>query len=123
MSKKYCKNNNGKTQVHSGTWVFLFGDFKVFSSIKERKQISMWIKTLTLTEIWIEDKILHPKFGFGVVEDTIAYEYISQKIYVHFDDDTYHVFDSKEVCKIIHGIAHPYSKKMILEITLLKKYI
>ena len=59
----------------------------------------------------IGDEILHPKRGFGTVEDAIPHDYWTQKIYVRFEDRSYGVFGAKDICKIVDGIAIPYKAK------------
>lgn len=59
----------------------------------------------------IGDKILHPKRGFGTVEDAIPHDYWTQKIYVRFEDKSDGVFDAKYICKIVDGVAIPYKSK------------
>ena len=59
----------------------------------------------------IGDEILHPKRGFGIVEDAIPHDYWMQKIYVRFEDKSDGVFDAKDICKIVDGVAIPYKTK------------
>lgn len=59
----------------------------------------------------IGDEVLHPKQGFGVVFDTIICDYTTQKLYVLFEDNSEGVFNSKELCKIVEGVAIPYHRK------------
>ena len=59
----------------------------------------------------IGDEILHPKRGFGIVEDAIPHDYWTQKIYVRFEDRSDGVFDAKDICKIVDGVAIPYKTK------------
>lgn len=59
----------------------------------------------------IGDGVLHPKGGFGTVEDVIPHDYWTQKIYVRFEDWSDGVFDAKDICKIVDGIAIPYKTK------------
>lgn len=59
----------------------------------------------------IGDEILHPKRGFGIVEDAIPHDYVTQKIYVRFEDMSVGVFDAKDICKIVDGVAIPYKTK------------
>lgn len=59
----------------------------------------------------IGDEILHPKRGFGIVKDTIPYDCWTQKIYVHFEDQSDGVFTTKDICKIVNGVAIPYQTK------------
>lgn len=53
----------------------------------------------------VGDEVLHPKLGFGVVFDTIVYDYTTQKLYVLFEDNSEGVFISKELFKIVDGIV------------------
>lgn len=59
----------------------------------------------------VGDEILHPKRGFGIVHDTIPHDYWTQKIYVRFEDQSDGVFDAKDLCKIVNGVAIPYHTK------------
>lgn len=59
----------------------------------------------------IGDEILHPKRGFGIVEDAIPHDYWTQKIYVRFEDKSDGVFDANDICKIVDGVAIPYKTK------------
>ena len=57
------------------------------------------------------DEVLHPKRGFGIVEDTIPHDYWTQKIHVRFEDQNDGVFEAKDLCKIVNGIVFPYSTR------------
>ena len=57
------------------------------------------------------DEVLHPKRGFGVVDDAVPYGYWGQKVYVIFDDHTEGIFKTEELCKVSNGVVIPYSKK------------
>lgn len=57
------------------------------------------------------DKVLHPKRGFGTVEEAILDGYWTQKIYIRFEDQSDGVFDTKDICTIVNGVAIPYKMK------------
>jgi predicted SprT family Zn-dependent metalloprotease len=61
----------------------------------------------------VGDKILHPKRGFGIVNDTIPHDYWTQKLYVRFEDHTDGVFDAQDLCKMVDGVAIPYCNKRL----------
>lgn len=42
---------------------------------------------------------------------TIPHDYWTQKIYVRFEDGSDGVFDAKDICKIVDGVAIPYKTK------------
>lgn len=75
---------------------------KTLARIKERNPYAYYE---------IGDEILHPKRGFGIVEDTIPHDYWTQKIYVRFEDRSDGVFDAKDICKIVDGVAIPYKTR------------
>lgn len=52
-----------------------------------------------------------PREDFGTVEDAIPHNYWTQKIYIHFEDKSDGVFDAKDICKIVDGVAIPYKTK------------
>jgi len=76
--------------------------FKTLNRIKERNPNAYYE---------IGDEVLHPKRGFGTVEDAIPHDYWTQKIYVRFEDDSDGVFDAQDICKIVDGVAIPYKTK------------
>lgn len=76
---------------------------KALSRIKERNPDAYYE---------IGDEILHPKRGFGIVEDVISHDYWTQKIYVRFEDQSDGVFVAKDICKIVDGVAIPYKTKL-----------
>ena len=51
----------------------------------------------------IGDEVLHPRIGFGIVQDAIPHDRWTQKIHVHFENNTDGVFTAKELCKVING--------------------
>lgn len=51
----------------------------------------------------IGDEVLHPRIGFGVVQDAIPYDRWTQKIHVHFENNTDGVFIAKDLCKVVDG--------------------
>lgn len=61
----------------------------------------------------VGNKVLHPHRGFGIVEDTIPFSYWTQKILVRFEDQTEGVFESKDLCKIVDGVAIPFQTKSL----------
>jgi predicted SprT family Zn-dependent metalloprotease len=69
---------------------------KTLTRIKERNPYAYYE---------IGDEILHPKRGFGIVEDAIPHDYWTQKIYVRFEDKSDGVFDANDICKIVDGVA------------------
>ena len=75
---------------------------KTLTRIKERNPYAYYE---------IGDEILHPKRGFGIVEDAIPHDYWTQKIYVRFEDKSDGVFDANDICKIVDGVAIPYKTK------------
>lgn len=56
----------------------------------------------------IGDEVLHPKKGFGFVQEAIPNDYWTQDLYIQFEDRTEGVFNSKDVCKIVAGKAVLY---------------
>ena len=56
----------------------------------------------------INDNVLHPKFGFGKVIETVPCNFITQKMLVEFEDKTRNVFEAKDLLKMIDGCAYPY---------------
>ncbi len=61
----------------------------------------------------IGNEVIHPKRGFGIVKDTIPFSYWTQKILVRFEDQTDGVFESKDLCKIVDGVAIPFQTKSL----------
>lgn len=56
------------------------------------------------------DRVLHPRRGFGSVVKAIPHSFTSQKILIKFEDDTEDVFEAREICKMINGVAVPFRK-------------
>ena len=56
----------------------------------------------------IGDEVLHPKKGFGFVQEAIPNDYWTQDLYIQFEDRTEGVFNSKDVCNIVAGKAVLY---------------
>lgn len=57
------------------------------------------------------DWILHPKRGFGVVQDAIPYDYCEQKVYVRFEDRSAGVFNTKDLYRLVDGKAVSCAKR------------
>ena len=60
----------------------------------------------------VGDQVFHSQHGHGIVLETIPCNYWTQKIYVKFDDHTDGVFTAKAICKIVDGIAIPFSSNI-----------
>lgn len=60
----------------------------------------------------VGDRIYHPQLGQGIVMETIPCNYWTQKIHVKFDDLTDRVFTAKAICKMVDGIAIPFSSNI-----------
>lgn len=75
---------------------------KTLSRIKERN-LDAYYET--------GDGVLHPKRGFGPIEDVIPHDYWMQKIYVRFENQSDGVFNVKDICKIVDVVAIPYKTK------------
>lgn len=73
--------------------------FKALARIKEQNPNAYYE---------IGNEIFHPKIGFGIVKDTVPHTRWTQKIYVQFEDQSEGVFDAKDICKIVDGVAIPY---------------
>lgn len=58
----------------------------------------------------VGDRVFHPQRGYGDVVETIPCNYWTQKMYVQFDDHTDGVFTAKAICKMVNGVAVPFSK-------------
>ena len=58
------------------------------------------------------DEVLHPKRGFGIVRDAVPFDYNIQKVYICFEDKSDGVFCSKDLCKMVDGVAIPYNSKL-----------
>lgn len=67
---------------------------KLLNRIKERNPNAFYE---------IGDEVLHPRIGFGIVQDAIPHDRWTQKIHVHFENNTDGVFTAKELCKVING--------------------
>ena len=57
----------------------------------------------------IGDQVFHPQHGYGTVLETIPCNYWTQKMYVKFDDHSEGVFTAKAICKMVNGLAVPFS--------------
>lgn len=79
--------------------------------IEEEIKLSNRIKARNPDAFYeVGDEILHPKRGFGVIEDVIPCDHWTQNVYVAFVDHTHGVFNTQELCKIVDGKAVPFSR-------------
>lgn len=96
--------------------------FDIFSYLKRWHRVPMDADTASKILVRIKERnpdayyeigdgVLHPKRGFGTVEDAIPHDYWTQKIYVRFEDKSDGVFDAKDICKIVDGVVIPYKTK------------
>ncbi len=58
------------------------------------------------------DEVLHPKRGFGTVRDAVPFDHNTQKVYICFEDKSDGVFSTRDLCKIVDGVAIPYNSKL-----------
>ena len=58
------------------------------------------------------DEVLHPKRGFGIVRDAVPFDYNIQKVYICFEDKSDGIFSTRDICKMVDGVAIPYNSKL-----------
>ena len=58
------------------------------------------------------DEVLHPKRGFGIVRDAVPFDQNIQKVYICFEDKSDGIFSTRDLCKMVNGVAIPYNSRL-----------